>query len=72
MSEENPRKASSPRKKAEKKQRMTKGELERKVAELEAANAALRAEGETSIQGADAAGVSYPTFFDDLRAITQS
>lgn len=31
--------------------------------------AALRAEGETCIHGADAAGVSYPTFFDDLRAI---
>jgi 3-phosphoshikimate 1-carboxyvinyltransferase len=34
--------------------------------------AALRAEGETCIQGADAAGVSYPRFFDELRAITQS
>jgi 3-phosphoshikimate 1-carboxyvinyltransferase len=32
--------------------------------------AALRAEGETAIRGADAAGVSYPTFFDDLRSIT--
>ena len=32
--------------------------------------AALRAEGETPIHGADAAGVSYPTFFDDLRSIT--
>jgi 3-phosphoshikimate 1-carboxyvinyltransferase len=32
--------------------------------------AALRAEGETSIRGADAAGVSYPSFFDDLRAVT--
>jgi 3-phosphoshikimate 1-carboxyvinyltransferase len=31
--------------------------------------AALRADGETSIQGADAAGVSYPTFFTDLRSI---
>jgi 3-phosphoshikimate 1-carboxyvinyltransferase len=28
--------------------------------------AALRAEGETMIHGADAAGVSYPTFFDEL------
>jgi 3-phosphoshikimate 1-carboxyvinyltransferase len=34
--------------------------------------AALRAEGETCMQGADAAGVSYPTFFDELRAIMQS
>jgi 3-phosphoshikimate 1-carboxyvinyltransferase len=33
--------------------------------------AALRAEGETCIQGADAAGVSYPTFFADLRSIAQ-
>jgi 3-phosphoshikimate 1-carboxyvinyltransferase len=33
--------------------------------------AALRAEGETSIQGADAAGVSYPTFFEDLAAIAK-
>ena len=32
--------------------------------------AALRADGETLIQGADAAGVSYPTFFEDLRSIT--
>jgi 3-phosphoshikimate 1-carboxyvinyltransferase len=32
--------------------------------------AALRAEGETLIDGADAAGVSYPAFFDDLRSIT--
>jgi 3-phosphoshikimate 1-carboxyvinyltransferase len=31
--------------------------------------AALRAEGETTIHGADAAGVSYPSFFDDLRMI---
>ena len=31
--------------------------------------AALRAEGETQIQGSDAAGVSYPTFFDDLSSI---
>jgi 3-phosphoshikimate 1-carboxyvinyltransferase len=30
---------------------------------------ALRAEGETLILNADAAGVSYPTFFEDLRAI---
>jgi 3-phosphoshikimate 1-carboxyvinyltransferase len=33
--------------------------------------AALRAEGETTILGADAAGVSYPTFFDDLRSVTR-
>ena len=32
--------------------------------------AALRTEGETAIQGADAAGVSYPSFFNDLRSIT--
>lgn len=31
--------------------------------------AALRAEGETTIRGADAAGVSYPGFFEDLKAI---
>ncbi|HUM05974.1 MAG TPA: 3-phosphoshikimate 1-carboxyvinyltransferase [Terriglobales bacterium] len=31
--------------------------------------AALRAEGETMIHGAEAAGVSYPGFFDDLRLI---
>jgi len=31
--------------------------------------AALRAAGETVIQGADAAGVSYPNFFEDLKAI---
>jgi 3-phosphoshikimate 1-carboxyvinyltransferase len=31
--------------------------------------AALRAEGETTIHGADAAGVSYPTFFEELRTI---
>jgi 3-phosphoshikimate 1-carboxyvinyltransferase len=31
--------------------------------------AALRAEGETTILGADAAGVSYPTFFDDLETV---
>src|SRR5260370_1137025 len=28
--------------------------------------AALRAEGETTIHGADGAGVSYPTFFEEL------
>jgi len=33
--------------------------------------AALRAQGETIIKGADAAGVSYPGFFEDLRKITQ-
>jgi len=33
--------------------------------------AALRAQGETSIHGADAAGVSYPTFFEDLRKIVE-
>jgi 3-phosphoshikimate 1-carboxyvinyltransferase len=32
--------------------------------------AALRAEGATTIHGADAAGVSYPTFFEELRKIT--
>ncbi len=32
--------------------------------------AALRAEGDTTIQGADAAGVSYPAFFEELRAVT--
>ena len=32
--------------------------------------AALRAEGETTIRDADAAGVSYPSFFEDLRSIT--
>jgi 3-phosphoshikimate 1-carboxyvinyltransferase len=32
--------------------------------------AALRAEGETTIHGADAAGVSYPTFFEDLESIS--
>jgi 3-phosphoshikimate 1-carboxyvinyltransferase len=31
--------------------------------------AALRAEGETTIQGADAAGVSYPTFFEELETV---
>jgi 3-phosphoshikimate 1-carboxyvinyltransferase len=33
--------------------------------------AALRAEGETSIDGAGAAGVSYPAFFEDLETITR-
>ncbi|HYW37197.1 MAG TPA: 3-phosphoshikimate 1-carboxyvinyltransferase [Terriglobales bacterium] len=33
--------------------------------------AALRAQGETSIHGAGAAGVSYPTFFEDLRKIVE-
>ena len=33
--------------------------------------AALRAEGETIIRGADAAGVSYPSFFQDLESITK-
>ena len=33
--------------------------------------AALRAEGETTIHGADAAGVSYPTFFEELHKITE-
>jgi 3-phosphoshikimate 1-carboxyvinyltransferase len=32
--------------------------------------AALRAEGETVIHGADAVGVSYPTFFEELRSVT--
>ena len=32
--------------------------------------AALRAEGETTILGADAAGVSYPSFFTDLDRLT--
>ena len=32
--------------------------------------AALRAEGETTIHGADAAGVSYPAFFEELRSVT--
>ena len=31
--------------------------------------AALRAEGETTILGADAAGVSYPSFFHDLETV---
>jgi 3-phosphoshikimate 1-carboxyvinyltransferase len=34
--------------------------------------AALRAEGETTIHGADAAGVSYPAFFNELRGVTSS
>jgi 3-phosphoshikimate 1-carboxyvinyltransferase len=33
--------------------------------------AALRAEGETTILGADAAGVSYPGFFGDLRSVAR-
>ncbi len=33
--------------------------------------AALRAEGDTTIIGADAAGVSYPAFFEELRNITE-
>jgi len=32
--------------------------------------AALRAEGETTIHGADAAGVSYPGFYEELRRVT--
>ncbi len=32
--------------------------------------AALRAEGETTIRGSDAAGVSYPRFFEELGQIT--
>jgi 3-phosphoshikimate 1-carboxyvinyltransferase len=31
---------------------------------------ALRAEGETTILDADAAGVSYPRFFEELRSVT--
>jgi 3-phosphoshikimate 1-carboxyvinyltransferase len=31
--------------------------------------AALRAEGDTTIHGADAAGVSYPTFFEELDTV---
>jgi 3-phosphoshikimate 1-carboxyvinyltransferase len=34
--------------------------------------AALRADGESTIHGADAAGVSYPTFFEDLRTLSKS
>ncbi len=33
--------------------------------------AALRAEGETTIRGADAAGVSYPGFFEELQSVTE-
>jgi 3-phosphoshikimate 1-carboxyvinyltransferase len=33
--------------------------------------AALRAEGETEIQGADAAVISYPGFFEDLESLVQ-
>ncbi len=33
--------------------------------------AALRAEGETTIHGADAAGVSYPGFFEELQSVTE-
>jgi 3-phosphoshikimate 1-carboxyvinyltransferase len=32
--------------------------------------AALRAEGESTILGADAAAVSYPAFFEDLAGVT--
>src|ERR1039458_7079268 len=32
--------------------------------------AALRSEGETTILGADAAGVSYPAFFEELRTVS--
>jgi 3-phosphoshikimate 1-carboxyvinyltransferase len=31
--------------------------------------AALRAEGDTTIHGADAAGVSYPVFFEELETV---
>ena len=31
--------------------------------------AALRAEGDTIIHGADAAGVSYPVFFEELEKV---
>jgi 5-enolpyruvylshikimate-3-phosphate synthase len=31
--------------------------------------AALRAEGETAILGADAVGVSYPKFFEELETV---
>jgi 3-phosphoshikimate 1-carboxyvinyltransferase len=31
--------------------------------------AALRADGETVIRGADAAGVSYPRFFEELNKV---
>jgi 3-phosphoshikimate 1-carboxyvinyltransferase len=33
--------------------------------------AALRAQGETTIHGADAAGVSYPAFFQDLERVVR-
>jgi 3-phosphoshikimate 1-carboxyvinyltransferase len=33
--------------------------------------AALRAEGETTIRGADAAVISYPTFFEDLEKLVE-
>jgi 3-phosphoshikimate 1-carboxyvinyltransferase len=33
--------------------------------------AALRAEGETEIKGADAAMISYPEFFDVLEGLAQ-
>ena len=33
--------------------------------------AALRADGETLIHGADAAGVSYPAFFEELQRVTE-
>jgi 3-phosphoshikimate 1-carboxyvinyltransferase len=33
--------------------------------------AALRAEGETSIEGASAAGISYPAFFETLRELVE-
>ena len=33
--------------------------------------AALRAEGETTIRGADAAVISYPAFYDTLNAIVE-
>jgi 3-phosphoshikimate 1-carboxyvinyltransferase len=33
--------------------------------------AALRAEGETLIRGAEAAGISYPAFFQTLEEVTE-
>ena len=33
--------------------------------------AGLAAEGETMIRGAECAGVSYPTFYDDLNRVAQ-
>jgi 3-phosphoshikimate 1-carboxyvinyltransferase len=33
--------------------------------------AALAAEGETVIRGAECAGVSYPTFFEDLKRVAE-